>query len=293
MKQLYIVLCCYSVFCGAFAVTCPSPTVSVSGGDASTFAAPNESTHCPAGYELYDAPSQFSAYFTGTLLSETVNLCGDGEYMNNGTCTAYAQGRCDSGYLDVSTDSSNVGAPNESDHCADGYATQTTPAGMYIISTGILLSTGATLCGSGQYMNNGVCTAYDNTRCPADWFDYAPTGVDTFVPMVDGACGTDYVASGDSADCTNRGNAGMCATLCASGELMTWGGHCASLCTGGGTELRIGSLVFPIYGQKTTTPAINIGFDSGTVCYVNLESGAANGTMNVAHSNGTTYHVTK
>jgi len=67
--------------------------------------------------------------------------------------------------------------------------------------------------------------------------------------------------------------------------------ECLALCTGGVTKFRVGAYSFNLWRDKYTTPALDVRMPNGTVCYVNLASGAATGTMNIRVGDKT-YHVT-
>ncbi len=293
MKKLYVILSLLPVF-PAFAVTCPNGTSAVSGVDAATFVSVDGTGHCPSGYAVYDSPSHLSAYFSGTVLPDAPTLCGAGEYMANGVCTSYTTGRCDTGYVTTTTDGATVGAVDNTGHCAPGYATMTIPTGSYIISTGIVADSGATLCGTGEYMNNGVCTSYDNTACPTGWVNYTTTNTDTFVPTAAGACGTNYNSYLDTVDCGERSGQSFCGAFCPVGESLTWGGSCVGLCSAGVTEFHIGSLMFPIYATKTTDHAIHIRVDGqNAICYVNLAAGSTVNALHVNIPNVGVFHTTR
>lgn len=276
----------------AFAATCPDSTVAItSGGNESTIVAPNSTGTCLSGYVPYESPDWISAIFTGVVLDSGPTLCGADQYLSNGTCTPLPQDRCDNDYVALG-DSATVSAPNSLNICVGGYTPTAVPDGMYYISTGMVLSSGPTLCGSGQYMNNGTCTPYDSTKCPADWFDYAPSDT-TFVPTVADSCNTGYGLTNDAIDCANRGGSDFCSTFCDSGYGVTWAGTCVQLCTAGVTELHVGNKVFPVYAEKTTSPALHIGLSAQDICYANVATGNADNTLNIKSSDGTIYHVTK
>ena len=275
----------------AHAATCPTGTYVPTGAETDTVVSVDATGHCPTGYAVYDAPTQISGYFGGALISTDVILCDSGQYMNNGVCTSYSAGRCDSGYVQVNPDSATISAVDSTGHCMPGFAPSTTPTWMYIISTGATLSSGPTLCNSGQYMNNGVCTSYDNTGCPSGWINYVSGTTDTFVPTASGACGTNYLSTTDFADCKSPGNSDFCGAFCSAGESLTYGGTCVPLCGIGVTEFHAGNLVFPIYAQKTTSPALHLKIGNSEICYVNLAPGTASGALNISKSNGETYHT--
>lgn len=84
-----------------------------------------------------------------------------------------------------------------------------------------------------------------------------------------------------------------CPWECDAGYGLTSSNTCEQLCTAGITELHTGTgLIFNIYTNKNTSPAIHIKPDgSDTVCYVNLSTGAGTNAVNIQY-NGTVYHTT-
>lgn len=296
MSRLYVILILLLIsVSSAMAVTCPSGTSALSDVDASTFVATDASGACPPGYSVYNSPSHLSAYFSGTVLPDAPTLCGPGEYRNNGVCASYpAGGRCESNYITSTTSGATVAAPDGSGYCAPGYSATTVPTGSYIISTGTVVSDAPTLCGAGEYKNNGVCTSYDNTGCPTGWINATTSNTLSLVPTSAGTCASGYVASSDLVDCGERGNESFCGAFCSAGESLTWGGACVSLCGAGVTEFHVGSLVFPIYASKTTDHAIYLRREGGdTVCYVNLAAGVGTGALNVNIPTVGVYHTTR
>lgn len=92
------------------------------------------------------------------------------------------------------------------------------------------------------------------------------------------------------------------ATTCPSGTVQYitgyenyWDGavSCIETCAGGGTELRTSSgLAFPLYGEKVTTPSLNLKFSNDAICYVPLINGVGgHGTLNVKMPDGTVLHA--
>lgn len=290
MRKLNIIFLFAFFVRTAFGVTCPSGTITL--GGESTFVAIDTSGHCPSGYAVYDSPSHLNAYFNGVLLQDEVTLCGTNEYMSDDTCTSLSRGRCDSGYFEVTTASTTVGGIDNNGHCWNGTALFNVPTGSYVISTGGILNSAPTLCGTNEYMNNGTCTANDNTKCPTGWINYVSGAGTTFVPTSADTCGTNYVRATDAIDCGERQDEDFCAAFCDAGESLTWGGQCVPLCGGGITKLHVGSYTFPVYAQKTTEHALGVQAPTA-VCYVNLASGNTSGAVNLRSPDGTSYHTTK
>ena len=82
-----------------------------------------------------------------------------------------------------------------------------------------------------------------------------------------------------------------CPWACDNGYGRTSNNTCEQLCTAGVTGLHTSTgLVFNLYANKQTSPAIHIMPDgTNTICYTSLAPGAANNAVNVEY-NGATYH---
>ncbi len=67
---------------------------------------------------------------------------------------------------------------------------------------------------------------------------------------------------------------------------------CVTTCTAGATRLMTShGPKFPLYNEKTTTPAVNIQFGNSQICYIPLESGTGGAnTLNFKYNNQT-YHA--
>lgn len=133
-------------------------------------------------------------------------------------------------------------------------------------------------CGVGYYPTANGCVAYPVDNCPNNYHAVVPNTAYTRLNAND-ACNTNYSSYGD-------------VDLC----LLHMAPNIADICTpqlacsGGGSSLRTSTGVnLPLYGERVTTPSINVGFGGGTTCYVNMLLGAANNTINVKY-NDTTYH---
>ena len=94
------------------------------------------------------------------------------------------------------------------------------------------------------------------------------------------------------ADCHTWGPAKDCKITCDNGYLLTDAGTCAKPCSAGFTTLRISSgLIIPLYGTKTTTPAIGVKNAAGQKCYGSLEIGVDANALNVKTGSGANYRT--
>ena len=84
----------------------------------STFIA-SEDGYCPTNYSNYTRSDDY-VY----PLVTTNNLCPDGQYRANGTCTSYAQSTCPSGYYSYSLNSATIAA-QDNNACPANYTTYT------------------------------------------------------------------------------------------------------------------------------------------------------------------------
>ena len=79
-----------------------------------------------------------------------------------------------------------------------------------------------------------------------------------------------------------------------TGYENSWAGKvsCAENCPANNTTLRTSTgLIFPLYGEKLTTPALNIKFENDQICYAELRPGTASDTLNFSVPGGATYHA--
>ncbi len=109
---------------------------------------------------------------------------------------------------------------------------------------------------------------------PSD--DKCPDGFYT-VPY-DISCGEGFVDTTDIPDCSNETQGPFCLIK----NVIP--------CTSGVSVLRTSTgLSFQLKGKKYTEPSLCIGYN-GTVCYINLESGSAQNSININY-NGSIYHT--
>ena len=243
--------------------------------------------NCYSGYEPF-------ARTDGVIypLVEDSDLCADGYYRANGTCTAYTSGGCPTGrYNSAVNNATFVGSEDGS--CYSGFDSYTRTDD-YIYP----LVESSILCPAGQYMANGTCTSYGAGTCPENMRN-TTLNTATWATMTNGACPSNYVAETisaiefacDSYDSQITSETPACLLMCTNGNIFTEVGSCASLCVGH-HKLKTGNgLEFPMYATKQITPSINIGIGNNT-CYVNLVPGRTTGAIHVIY-NDTIYHTVK
>ena len=271
----------------AVAATCPSGFNDVTNDYPATFYSKNDG-FCPSGYEPYTAPSTLSFKFTGMVIDNAPDLCGDGSHYVNGECVAYATENCPSGsYKNEGGSATFYG--KSGNFCPNGYEPYTAPSTLSFIFNGLILDNAPTVCATGHYVN-GTCSAYSSTGCITGYVD---AGTDSVVAAVDanGSCPSNYDSLWAYQSCNASTTESVCTTLCNGGMLKTDAGYCSAVCGAGLTRLKTSTgLSFNVYGTRTTTPSIVIGYDNGE-CYVNLSAGSATNAINVKQNN-TTYHTT-
>lgn len=248
---------------------------------------------CRAGYVLSDVRSDSlitsfaggcgtnSGYKSVIIADEFVYplpdhiTCGAGERYESGACVSNTMGDCDTGYVDSELNDYASFIQSNAGTCATGYqAIQTRQEVSYLTHRGDNVHK----CAVGYYPTANGCVAYPVDNCPNNYYAVVPNTAYTRLNAND-ACNTNYSSYGD-------------VDLC----LLHMAPNIADICTpqlacsGGGSSLRTSTGVnLPLYGERVTTPSINVGFGGGTTCYVNMLSGAANNTINVKY-NDTTYH---
>lgn len=137
-----------------------------------------------------------------------------------------------------------------------------------------IIPTPETKCSAGYHPSNGECVAFDTDGCPNDY--YVPSDSVTR-PTTGNTC-----ASG-----TYGHDISVCDKITGASDVV-----CApqATCNGAGTTIRTSSgIVLPLWMDKLTTPSLNVRFEDGTVCYMNMQSGAGNGTLNFKYDNNI-YH---
>ena len=178
-------------------------------------------------------------------------------------------------------------APAAAYECATGYHLSNAEVGDWVpynsqcVSGAMLQSenvyiipTPETKCSAGHYPSGGECVAFDTDNCPNDY--YVPSSAVTR-PTTGSTC-----ASG-----TYGRDISVCDKITGVSDIV-----CApqAVCNGAGTTLRTSTgIVLPLWMDKLTTPSLNIRFENGTVCYMNMQSGAANETINFQDGNNI-YH---
>ena len=159
--------------------------------------------------------------------------------------------------------------------------------------TGTLSGGTVNLCTGGHYVN-GSCVDWEAGDCPAGHNDLELNDT-TFITKTGEACGTGYTGYEVEDICSDASTAPICMIMSCDG-VLTDNGECATACTQGATELKIRKddstvVSFPLWSAKLTTPAINIQFENGQMCYVNLVAGNGSDALNVTYDS-MTYHTT-
>lgn len=217
-------------------------------------------------------------------------LCENDQQLSNGTCIEKMQNDCPAGYYETLIDASTYSAMTLKLQCMNSYNKEQLPDIFHAIYNGVLVAYGAKLCGNGQYLSDGECTAYQRGECPENFYDI--TGAEETLSIPENmSCASDYVSYGLNANCASGAvSNGLCAILCERDKTYTGLGTCATPCPHGITEMHAaGGHAWPLYAEKLTTPALNIKTSNG-VCYINFLPGAARGVMNIKSATGT-YHI--
>ena len=128
---------------------------------------PTRSGTCDAEYVPYTTNYEISYPVAPALVAN----CGAGYYYNNGTCTAYATGSCDSGFVDNGTNAGSMFDYTYAGGCTPGMEPiLTTHSVMRLVDT----VAESVQCGAGYYYKNGTCTAYTQGSCNAGYYDETP-----------------------------------------------------------------------------------------------------------------------
>ena len=133
----------------------------------------------------------------------------------------------------------------------------------------------------------GYASAAD---CPTGFSDHTNTDIleTTFSLPVSGACSTGFTLQ--------RISDSIQYLACATNQVMTELGTCATVCDKGATSINFkmpnGQIYsFPLYTTATTSPALAVQL-SGGKCNVNLVSGSGTNALNIEYGN-TVYHTVR
>lgn len=278
---------------GVYGVECPTD-MSDNPVYSNTFIAVDNQMRCGPGYQLTELPESMVVYTSGLLLETSETLCGSNGYWFENECIPATQGTCDSGFNQLPGDITTLYKMDEYNRCSAGYEKEDIPTHIvYGVVNGMIIGSGETLCDDGYRLIGDTCVQYEAGDCPPDMFSYEP-GVDTFVPITNGACATGYVVHDDNKSCGDSDSSdNFCAVLCDAGENWTYAGVCSARCTTDGIKrLHVGDLSFTTYTNKTTERALV--FDNGSArCYGNMTLGRGTGTLNVNDENGLIWHLTE
>lgn len=259
--------------------------------DANTYAGITFHNECMNAYNKTDLPDIFYPIYTGVLVKFGPALCGASQQYSNGVCIDKEQGRCPDGAYKTVVGSNTFSSPSaQMGECMNSYNQYELPKFLTPIYNGILVSFGATLCGSGKYLSDGACVPYERGECPENFYTIT-SETETLTTPENAKCANGYGSYWLNSNCAAGASThGLCAVLCEKDLEYTGLGTCATLCPHGKTELHAkNGMSWPLYAEKLTTPAMNIKMPGG-VCYINFLPGAARGTMNVKSTTGT-YHI--
>ena len=131
-------------------------------------------------------------------------------------------------------------------------------------------------CGPGYYYDGTQCTAHAlGDGCPTNY--YTPSTVFTRA-NANGTCSSGNVYNGIPICAVKIGDssAGVCTPQLA--------------CESGGITLRTSNgVALPLWRERLTIPSLNVGFENGDICYINILPGTAPGTINFGSGNNV-YH---
>ena len=239
---------------------------------------------CASGY--HQATLDYESLYPAPR--DAVARCPSGQYYSSGSCVSYAQGNCNTGYVDETP------AVN-STYFERGYENGCFSQYNLIISRydiGYVIGTFAAKCSIGYYPTANGCVAYTQSDCPNNYVGVLP---DTAFARynANGECDTNYSNYSDTTLCAEyvRANtADFCTPLCNYGYNHTHADTCARPCNDLHYLMTSNGIQLPLYLDKTTDRAMTFGTPNGGVCFLNLLSGTANGTINMRDEAGNTYH---
>lgn len=245
-----------------------------------------DSGRCPVSYTYTTSADLFPKY-SGWLDSTGSPLCEYGYERINGTCERNESGsseRCPNGFYKTTATGVSFRAPNMG-KCDVSYSFTTSDI-VYPVYNGWLDSVGAPLSAEVLTPCPVTSLAGEYYVIPGDQFDVPTNAV----------CATNFTKYTIGQDCKNIGtgdiaNNAICGVLCPNGNadsVYTNTGVCSTYCDALGGDVRINYMSsdgrrdsYPLYRDSLTTPALNIGFSDGSVCYGNMYSGGKSNTIQV------------
>lgn len=245
--------------------------------------------NCYAGYEPYTKTG-------GDVypLIENSDLCENGYYRANGTCTPFTDGGCPSGRYNSAVMNTTFVA-SEDGNCYNGFDVYSRKGDdVYPL----LDSSSLVLCDAGQYPANGICTPYSVGTCPENMLNTTVNSA-TWATMTNGVCPSNYVEQSieiieyacDTYENHITSDTPACLLMCANGNIFTEVNSCAALCPDHHKFMTDTGLEFPMYATKQITPSLNIQLGKNT-CYVNLVPGNKSESIHIKY-NEQTYHTVK
>jgi len=239
---------------------------------------------CQPGYQKYS--SDYSLAYIAARDVET--RCPSGQYYSSGSCVSYTRGGCENGFVDATPSvSSSTFEPHHANECYGGYDTMVVHR-----DVGYPIFSFNAKCGVGYYPTANGCAARSQSDCPTGYGELVPTTAFARYNAND-ECDTNYTDYGDTPVCAQYlgvNTSDTCTTLCNYGYNHTHADTCARPCNDLHYLMTSNGIQLPLYLDKTTTRAMAFGAPNDGVCYLNLLSGTANGTINMRDEAGNTYH---
>ena len=261
---------------------------------------------CLGMYDLYTYNQDLFApeFSTGTLRSFGPPMCGYGYYRLNNKCykktDSDAVGLCPENFHKTGSDSASyMSLFVQGDSCLGLYGLYEYADYLHPLYNGILVSVGAPLQTASDMRGTPCSINSDN------YYQIAVATEDAFAHPDVGLCSPTSAKFVVNTDCKDidasdanslRQNA-VCGVLCDSG-VYTNSGICAnSYCMNGDKTRRLyyqyGNTKhsIPLYSNSTTTPSLNVKYDNGQICYMNLVTGGRTGGVRVKHENVVYYGI--
>ena len=227
------------------------------------------------------------------IIGNEIALCDNGYSADGSTCTSYSTTDCDAGYHDLTPSNASFLAPTNNLCTYSGYSARTLPDTTITMAYhGFILGDEVVLCNNGYSSDNSTCTTYSAGDCPTGYL--AVSNSEASFAVYNGSCATGYSKYVAEDSCGFELTDSTCVSFCPSNLLTTGAGTCSTLCDEGATVIRTSTgLRYPLWATKGTTPSLNIGFDNGNRCYVNLTSEPTNETSIWVQWENSKMHATK
>lgn len=251
---------CVAFGASAYADTCATGFAESSVGVLSAYTSVGNS--CRPGDTLVPVRNAY--------IKTNVVRCAPGGSVSNGVCVPFSRTLCANSFVDTNVAVQSISKTNGGT-CSSGVI-------LYPARNTYIIKTASHGCGVGYYYDGTECTAYaTGDGCPATY--YTPS--------------TSLSRANANGTCSTGVSYGSNVPICAVKIGDTTAGVCTPqlACAAGVTTLRTSNgMVLPIWAEKLTTPSLNIRFENGDMCYLNVLPGSAHGTINFGQINNQTYH---